>query len=92
MDAAAVSADYQRPSGYSRYSLTYSHLREIPATLGAVLDIIGKVEPESTSPSDPISTKARRKLLGAIGFSWKDEFSFGCAFESCQDRIMNLSS
>lgn len=54
IDAAAVSADYQRPSGYSRYSLTYSHLREIPATLGAVLDIIGKVKPKTISPPDSL--------------------------------------
>jgi SanA protein len=39
LDAAAVAADYQRPSGYSRYSLTYSRLREIPATLAAAIDI-----------------------------------------------------
>ena len=55
IDAAAVSADYQRPSGYARYSLIYSHLREIPATLGAVLDIIGKVKPETISPPDSLS-------------------------------------
>ncbi len=42
LDAAAVAADYQRPNGYSRYSLTYSRLREIPATLGAVIDITRK--------------------------------------------------
>ena len=42
LDASAVSADYQRPSGYSRYSLTYSRLREFPATLKAVFDITVK--------------------------------------------------
>ena len=54
IDAAAVSADYQRPRGYSRYSLTYSQLREIPATLGAIVDIIGKTKPETISPPEPL--------------------------------------
>ena len=57
LDAVAVSADYQRPNGYSRHSLTYSRLREIPATLGAVLDIIGKAKPETIEPKHPLSMK-----------------------------------
>ena len=45
LDAAGVSADHQRPSGYSRYSLTYSRVREFPATLAAVLDLTTKAAP-----------------------------------------------
>lgn len=37
--SVGVSADYQRPQGYSRGSITYSSLREIPATSVALLDL-----------------------------------------------------
>jgi SanA protein len=40
VDAIGVAADYQRPWGYSRISLTWSQLREVPATLAAVADLI----------------------------------------------------
>lgn len=40
IDAVGVFADYQRPWGYSRASLTYSRVREVPATLVAILDLI----------------------------------------------------
>jgi SanA protein len=40
-----VAADYQRPAGYSRLSLTYSTLREFPATLNALLDLIFRPTP-----------------------------------------------
>lgn len=43
--AVGVGADYQRPNGYSRASLTYSRLREFPAMLAAVLDIIRRPTP-----------------------------------------------
>ncbi len=45
IDVVGVAADYQRPWGYSRYSLTYSRLREIPATVGAVLDLLTRTLP-----------------------------------------------
>jgi len=40
VDAVGVAADYQRPWGYSRLSITWSRLREIPATLTAVFDLL----------------------------------------------------
>lgn len=43
--AVGVSADYQRPWGYSRVSLNYSRLREFPAMLAAVFDIIRRPTP-----------------------------------------------
>lgn len=45
VDAVGVAADYQRPWGYSRASLTYSRLREFPATLAAVFDLIIRPTP-----------------------------------------------
>jgi SanA protein len=45
VDAVGVAADYQRPWGYSRASLTYSRLREFPATLAAVFDLIFRPTP-----------------------------------------------
>jgi SanA protein len=47
IDAVGVAADYQRPWGYSRYSLTYSRLREIPATVTAALDLLTRPEPRA---------------------------------------------
>jgi SanA protein len=43
--AVGVGADYQRPTGYSRRSLTYSRVREFPAMLAAVWDIIRRPTP-----------------------------------------------
>jgi SanA protein len=40
VDGVGVFADYQRPWGYSRYSLNWSRLREFPATVVALLDVI----------------------------------------------------
>ncbi len=45
VEAVGVAADYQRPWGYSRASLTYSTLREFPATLAALLDLIRRPTP-----------------------------------------------
>ncbi|MBN1430020.1 MAG: YdcF family protein [Anaerolineae bacterium] len=43
--AVGVWADYQRPTGYSRASLSYSRLREFPAMLAAVFDLIRRPTP-----------------------------------------------
>ncbi len=40
VSAVAVTADYQRPWGYSRASITYSTLREVPATAVAMIDLV----------------------------------------------------
>jgi SanA protein len=40
VDGVGVFADYQRPRGYSRPSLNWSRLREIPATFVALIDVI----------------------------------------------------
>jgi len=45
VDAVGVAADYQRPTGYSNRALRWSQMREIPATLGAVWDLIRRPEP-----------------------------------------------
>jgi SanA protein len=52
--SVGVEADYQRPSGYSRSSLTYSRVREFPAMLAAVFDIIRRPTPILGDPL-PIS-------------------------------------
>jgi len=43
--ALGVAADYQRPNGYSRASMTYSTAREFPATLVAMIDLIARPLP-----------------------------------------------
>jgi SanA protein len=45
IDAVGVFADTQRPWGYSRYSLTYSRVRELPAMVVALADIITRPTP-----------------------------------------------
>lgn len=45
IDAVGVGADYQRPRGYSRRSLTYSRIREVPATAVALIDLLRRHEP-----------------------------------------------
>jgi SanA protein len=40
LDGVGVSADYQRPTGYASRSLNWSRLREFPATVVALLDVI----------------------------------------------------
>jgi SanA protein len=45
VDSVGVWADYQRPWGYSQHSLNYSRIREIPATLVALLDVIRRPDP-----------------------------------------------
>ena len=49
-----VGADYQRPHGYSRRSLTYSRIREIPATAMAVIDLVRRHEPPVMGEPIPI--------------------------------------
>ncbi len=50
VDAIGVAADYQRPWGYSRVSLTWSRLREVPATLSAVFDLALRPAPVLGEP------------------------------------------
>lgn len=50
VEAVGVWADYQRPWGYSRISLNWSRLREIPATVAAALDIIRRPTPVLGEP------------------------------------------
>jgi SanA protein len=45
VQSVGVWADYQRPHGYSRVSLTYSRLREFPAMLAAVIDLVRRPVP-----------------------------------------------
>ncbi|HOA23039.1 MAG TPA: ElyC/SanA/YdcF family protein [Aggregatilineales bacterium] len=54
IDAVGVGADYQRPHGYSRRSLTYSRIREIPATAMAVIDLVRRHEPPVMGEPIPI--------------------------------------
>lgn len=54
IDAAGVAADDQRPWGYSRRSLTYSQIRELPATAVAVLDVLWRQEPPVMGEPIPI--------------------------------------
>jgi SanA protein len=45
VDAVGVAADYQRPSGYRPASLAYSRLREVPAAMAALLDLVTRPQP-----------------------------------------------
>lgn len=51
IDTVGVPADYQRPWGYSRYSMTFSLVREIPALTLAVWELIQ--HPEIPALGDP---------------------------------------
>jgi SanA protein len=48
--SVGVWADYQRPHGYSRVSLDYSRLREFPAMLAAVIDLVRRPTPIMGEP------------------------------------------
>jgi SanA protein len=63
VEAVGVWADYQRPTGYSRRSLTYSRLREFPAMLAAVFDIIRRPTPILGDPL-PISNRGQGSGVG----------------------------
>jgi SanA protein len=43
--SVGVAADYQRPEGYRLGSITYSSLREIPASVAALIDIVHRPKP-----------------------------------------------
>lgn len=47
-----IAVDYQRPTGYSERSLTYSRVREIPATVVAFYDLLTRPTPEAALFSD----------------------------------------
>lgn len=50
VDSVGVFADYQRPWGYSRWSLNWSRMREIPAMVAAVLDLVARPTPVLGEP------------------------------------------
>ncbi len=54
LDVVGVAADYQRPRGYSRRSLAFSQLRELPATLLAFRDLISQPSPPILGDPLPI--------------------------------------
>ncbi len=54
IDAVGVAADVQRPWGYSRASITYSRLREFPATVVALLDVLRRPLPPIMGEPLPI--------------------------------------
>jgi SanA protein len=45
VDAVGVAADYQRPEGYRPASLRYSQVREIPAAMAALVDLLRRPTP-----------------------------------------------
>jgi SanA protein len=45
IDSVGVAADYQRPEGYDPDSIRYSTLREVPAALAALAELIRRPEP-----------------------------------------------
>lgn len=55
--SVGVFADYQRPRGYSRVSLSYSRTREFPAITVAVLDLIRREPPTILGEPTPIFEK-----------------------------------
>ncbi len=54
LDAVGVAADYQRPAGYAPSSLTYSLIREVPATLVALMDVLRRPLPPVLGEPLPI--------------------------------------
>jgi SanA protein len=50
VDSVGVSADYQRPEGYRLASITYSRLREVPAAVSALWDLIRRPSTPARSP------------------------------------------
>lgn len=54
LDAVGVAADFVRPTGYSRRSLLQSQLREFPATVMAVLDLLRGEKPTFLGEPLPI--------------------------------------
>jgi SanA protein len=54
VDAVGVAADYQRPQGYRPASITYSQLREVPAAMAALVDLLRRPTPILGEPI-PIS-------------------------------------
>lgn len=55
LDAVGVAADFVRPTGYSRWSLLQSQLREFPATLMAVVDLLRGDQPTFLGEPLPIA-------------------------------------
>lgn len=51
LEVVGVAADYQRPQGYGSRSITYSQLREIPATVLAFTDLLRRPSPSLDRPS-----------------------------------------
>lgn len=54
VDAVGVAADEMRPSGYSQASLSYSRVREIPATVVAVVEALRRPLPPVMGKPLPI--------------------------------------
>jgi SanA protein len=54
IDTVGLAADYQRPGGYSRASISYSRTRELPATVVAVLDVLRRPLPPVMGEPLPI--------------------------------------
>lgn len=45
VDALGVAADYQRPSGYRPEQIHYSEVRELPASVAALMDLLRQPRP-----------------------------------------------
>jgi SanA protein len=45
VDAVGVAADYQRPQGYQPEQIRYSRVREIPAAMAALVDLLRRPTP-----------------------------------------------
>ncbi len=57
VESVGVAADAMRPEGYNQANLTYSVLREFPATAKAVIDLVRRPQPVLGEPL-PIVTEA----------------------------------
>jgi SanA protein len=57
VDAVGVAADYQRPQGYQPEQIHYSEVREIPAAMAALVDLLRRPTPILGEPL-PIRTPA----------------------------------
>jgi SanA protein len=62
MNAVGVAADAVRPEGYSPGNLTFSQVREFPATTVATLDLLVQRKPRFLGKPLPILAKARQPV------------------------------
>jgi SanA protein len=62
LEAVGVAADFVRPTGYSNFSLAQSEIREFPATVLAMFDLLRGDKPVYLGEPLPIVVDARNRM------------------------------